>query len=118
MTTVASGRWISAPVSVAMAMGTKPSDATRAVIATGRSRVMAPSRIASRFGRPSATSCLMKVSITRPFSTATPESAMNPTAAGTETGIPRSHRATMPPVSASGTALNTRSASRGLPSAE
>ena len=43
---------------------------------------------------------------------------MKPTAAGTESGIPRSHRAARPPVSASGTALNTRSASRALPSAE
>ena len=118
MTTVASGRWISAPVSVAMAMGTKPSEATSAVIATGRNRVMAPSRMASRFGRPSATSCLMKVSMTRPLRTATPESAMNPTAAGTETGMPRSQSAKMPPVRASGTALNTSSASRGEPRAE
>ena len=32
--------------------------------------------------------------------------------------MPRSHRAAMPPVSASGTALNTKSASRGEPRAE
>src|SRR5436305_1699043 len=37
MTTVASGRWTSAPVLVAMAMGTKPKLATRAVMSTGRS---------------------------------------------------------------------------------
>ena len=45
----------------------------------------------------------MKVTITRPFSTATPESAMKPTAAEIENGMPRSHSARMPPVSASGT---------------
>ena len=39
----------------------------------------------------------MKVSITRPLSTATPDSAMKPTAAETENGMPRSHSATMPP---------------------
>jgi len=47
----------------------------------------------------------MKVSITRPLRTATPESAMNPTAAEMENVIPRSRSATTPPVSASGTAL-------------
>ena len=42
---------------------------------------------------------------------------MKPTAAETENGMPRSHSATMPPVSASGTALNTSRASRGEPRA-
>ena len=59
----------------------------------------------------------MKVSITSPLSTATPDSAMKPTAAETENGMPRSQSATMPPDSASGTALNTSSASRAEPSA-
>ena len=59
----------------------------------------------------------MKLSITSPLSTATPDSAMNPTAAETENGMSRSHKAAMPPVSASGTALNTRSASRAEPKA-
>ena len=36
MTTVASGRWTSAPAPVAMAIGTKPRLATSAVISTGR----------------------------------------------------------------------------------
>ena len=43
MTTVASGRCTSAPVPVASAIGTKPSEATSAVISTGRRRVSAPS---------------------------------------------------------------------------
>ena len=46
MTTVASGRCTSAPVPTFSAIGTKPSDATSAVISTGRSRVSAPSRMA------------------------------------------------------------------------
>ena len=59
----------------------------------------------------------MKVSITSPLSTATPDNAMKPTAAETENGMPRSQSATMPPDSASGTALKTSSASRAEPSA-
>ena len=35
----------------------------------------------------------MKVTITSPFSTATPDRAMNPTAAEIENGMPRSHSA-------------------------
>ena len=42
--------------------------------------------------------------------TATPESVMKPTAAEIENGIPRSHSSNMPPVSANGTPLNTKSA--------
>ena len=48
--------------------------------------------------------------MTRPFKTATPERAIKPTAAEMENGISRSHRETMPPVSASGTPVKTRSA--------
>ena len=59
----------------------------------------------------------MKLSITRPLSTATPDKAMKPTAAETENGMPRSHSAATPPVSASGTALKTSRASRAEPSA-
>ena len=66
--------------------------------------------IASSSGAPSSRSWLMNVTITSPFSTATPERAMKPTAAEIENGMPRSHRATMPPVSASGTPVNTSSA--------
>ena len=52
----------------------------------------------------------MKVTITSPLSTATPERAMKPTAAEIENGMSRSHKATMPPVSASGTPVKTSSA--------
>jgi hypothetical protein len=41
MTTVASGRCTSAPVSVASAIGTKPRGPTSAVMMTGRNRVSA-----------------------------------------------------------------------------
>jgi hypothetical protein len=95
----------------------KAEGATSAVIATGRKRVSAPSMMALRLLRPRCIRCLMKLSITRPLRTAIPERAMNPTAAETENGMPRSHSATAPPVSASGAALNTSSASRPEPSA-
>ena len=54
MTTVASGFCTSAPVPVASAIGTKPSEATSAVMSTGRSRVSAPSQIASSRPQPLA----------------------------------------------------------------
>jgi len=104
MTTVAIGFCTSAPVPVASAMGTNPSEATRAVMTTGRRRVSAPTRIASILGVPSCINCRMKLSITSPLRTATPDRAMNPTAAETEKVMSRSHKAAMPPVSASGTA--------------
>jgi hypothetical protein len=88
MTTVASGRWTSAPVPVAMAIGMKPSDATRAVISTGRRLPSEPSRIACSTVRPSSRSLRMKEISTSPFSTATPDSAMKPTAADIDSGMP------------------------------
>ena len=115
MTTVAIGFCTSAPAPVAMAMGTKPSEATSAVIATGRSRSIAPRSTASSRPSPSPRSCLMWFSMTRPFSTATPESAMKPTAAEIEKGMPRSHSRMTPPVSASGTAVALKAAAQSGP---
>ena len=107
MTTVASGFCTSAPAPVLKAMGTKPSAATRAVMSTGRRRMTLPWTIASSTGSPASCFSRMKVTITSPLSTATPESAMKPTAAEIENGMPRSQRATTPPVSASGTQTKT-----------
>src|SRR3546814_2179598 len=53
----------------------------------------------------------MKVSITTPFSTATPDSAMKPTPAEIDIGMPLSSSASTPPVSASGTPEKTIAAS-------
>ena len=114
MTTLASGRCTSAPAPVASAIGTNPRQATSAVISTGRSRVSAPSCIAS-WSACSARSFSMKLMMTRPFSTATPESAMKPMPALMESGMPRSSSAAMPPVSASGTPLKTSAASASEP---
>jgi hypothetical protein len=49
------------------------------------------------------------MTMTRPFSTATPESAMKPTAAEIENGMSRTQSAITPPVRPSGTALKTSS---------
>ena len=57
----------------------------------------------------------MNVTSTRPFKTATPESAMKPTAAEIENGIPRSQSAATPPINASGTPVKTTSAGRSAP---
>ena len=86
MTTVASGRWISAPGVVAMAMGMKPNPATSAVMRIGRSRTMAASRAASWGSTPSCRRCSTALTQTSPFSTATPKSAMKPTPAEIENG--------------------------------
>ena len=59
----------------------------------------------------------MALIMTRPFSTATPDSAMKPTAAVMEKGMPRSRSANTPPASAIGTALNTIAAGMKPPSA-
>ncbi len=110
MTTVASGRCTSEPVPVAIAIGTKPSEATSAVMRTGRSRVRHPRRIAASRGSPSRRNWLMNETITSPLSTATPDKAMKPTAAEIEKGMSRSQSETMPPVRPSGTHVNTSSA--------
>ena len=110
ITTVARGFCTSAPVPVARAMGTKPSEATSAVMRTGRSRVRHPRRIAASRGKPSRRNWLMNETMTSPLSTATPERAMNPTAAEIEKGRSRTQRATIPPVSPSGTQVKTSSA--------
>ena len=100
MTTVASVRCTSAPVPLLRAMGTKPRLATRAVINTGRKRVMAPSTTASNRSPVRCYSSRMNATMTRPFNTAMPDRAMKPTAAEIDSGMPRSHSDSTPPVSA------------------
>jgi hypothetical protein len=53
----------------------------------------------------------MKESMTTPFRTATPETAMKPTPALIENGMPRRNRAMTPPVIAKGMPVNTKAAS-------
>ena len=104
MTTVASGRWTSAPEPVASAIGTNPSDATSAVIRTGLIRRPHACRSTSAIGK-SVLSSRSRIWVTRttPLSTATPKSAMKPTPAEIENGSPRTTSAKTPPVAANGT---------------
>ena len=94
-------------------MGIKPKDATKAVIRTGRNRRIAPCHVALCTSNCSRSS-LIKLSITRPFNTATPDSAMNPTPADIDSGISRSQSATKPPDNANGTPLKTNKLSLKL----
>ena len=57
----------------------------------------------------------MKEIITNPLSTATPDSAMSPTAAVFDIGMSRSHSARMPPVNANGMPVNPLKPSFSLP---
>ena len=66
-------------------------------INTGRSLRSAARRIASSALWPSRASCSVTEMSTRPFKTATPNSAMKPTPAEMENGMSRSHSATAPP---------------------
>jgi hypothetical protein len=59
----------------------------------------------------------MKLIITTPFRTATPLNAIKPTPAEIDKGIPRSQRARMPPVRASGTPVKISKASVTVPKA-
>ena len=93
-------------------MGIKPSPATKAVISTGRNRADAPSIMAVTKSPLFILNALMNVSMTTPFNTAMPDSAMNPIAAEIDKGMPRTHRANTPPVKASGTHVRIMSASR------
>lgn len=104
----ASGCCPSAPAPVEMAIGTKPRLATSAVMSTGRRRVSPPSRIARSSGCPCVRSALMDDTNTTPFTTATPNNAMNPAPATMLKGMPRSSRAKTPPTVASGMPLKTR----------
>src|SRR6266446_593065 len=117
ITTVASGLWTSAPVPVAIAIGTKPSEATRAVISTGRTRSIAPLKIAPPTSSPSSNRPRIDAMRTSPLRTATPDTAIKPTAAETENGISRSAMAKAPPAIARGTAVKTVKANGMLPSA-
>ena len=116
MTTVASGFCTSAPAEFDNAIGKKPSDATVAVISTGRSRTAVPSKITlTRSVSPACRSRLNSPISTMPFSTDTPNRAMKPTPAEILKGISRNQRASMPPMAASGMAEKINSDCRTEP---
>ena len=98
MTTVASGRCTSEPAEVAIAIGTNPSEATSPVRNTGRSRCGVP-RVRIRL--------VVIAYLFRLRSSLKWFKAMKPTPAEMLNGSPRSQRATIPPISDSGTVENT-----------
>ena len=104
MTTVASGRCISAPSLVERAIGRNPKLATKAVIRTGRRRTSAVSWLTSRSFIPECRRCSAALTQTRPFRTATPNRAMKPTPAEMLNGMSRANSAKIPPDAAMGTA--------------
>ena len=99
------------------AIGMKPSDATNAVVSTGRKRVNAPSNMASLKLKPFFLNSLIKETITNPFKMAIPDRAIKPTAAEIEKGMSRNISAKIPPVRASGTPVKMIMASLKEPSA-
>jgi hypothetical protein len=78
ITTLASGRCISAPVDVETAMGINPKLATKAVMSTGLSLLLAPLITDSRNGPPALRTSLTELMRTTPFSIATPNNATKP----------------------------------------
>src|SRR5690625_3974594 len=117
ITTVARGFCTSAPAPVAMAIGMKPTMATSAVVRTARRRLAAPAAAASIGKSPALRRSRIACISTKPLSVATPDTAIKPTAADTEKGIPRISKASAPPTKARGTQANTRPASLMLPRA-
>ena len=103
MTTVASGRWTSAPAPWENAIGTNPRLATRPVIRMGRKRAIDASRTARSTGNPSSMRWRIAETSTKPSRTATPDRAMKPTPAEMLKFSPRSHNTRMPPIAPSGT---------------
>src|SRR5690625_3439830 len=102
-TTVASGRWVSAPTPLESSIGTRPRMATLAVIITGRMRNAVPRITASRTARPFSRCSFRKLTNTIPFNIATPNTAIKPIAEGTDRYWPVIARPTMPPMMAKGT---------------
>jgi len=117
ITTEAKGRCTSEPIPVFNAIGTKPNEATNAVVITGRRRVIAPSNIACSSGMFCLRKSRMNDTMTKPFNMAIPDNAINPTAAEIENGMSLNMSAAIPPVRAKGTPVNMIIASLNEPSA-
>ena len=104
-TTVAKGRWTSAPAEPESAIGKKPKAAAEAVRSTGRKRSAAPTVTSSRREENLEAMDLKCSIITMPLSTAMPKSAINPTPAEILNGISRSQSNTTPPMAENGIAV-------------
>ena len=105
ITTVASGRCTSAPAPLLIAIGKKPSEATKPVISTGRNLIFVPiNTIFFKSCQPSLFNRLNSAIKTIPFKTATPNNAIKPTPADILNGIPRKAKAKIPPTADRGMA--------------
>ena len=105
ITTVASGRCTSEPAPVLVAIGKNPSEATNAVISTGRKRIFVPSKTIFFVSvSPAFLIRLNSANNTIPFNTATPNKAMKPTPALMLKGNPLSAKNKIPPIADSGIA--------------
>src|SRR5262249_41184320 len=99
---------------VLVAIGTKPTLATRAVISTVRKHVRHAFSTAADAGSPSLSRLPRNETRIMPLSTDTPDSVMKPTAAETEIGISRTHSVSTPPTQANGTLAKTNAVSTTL----
>ena len=105
ITTVANGRCTSAPAPLLNAMGKNPSEATAAVINTGRKRILVPCNTTCFISAtPAALRRLNSAINTMPFNTATPNKAIKPTPAEILKGMPLAISANMPPMADKGMA--------------
>ena len=85
--TMEKGFCVSEPMPVERAAGSRPRQATRAVIIMGRRRIRAASRVAVRISRPSCRNLLMKDTRITAVSTETPISASKPSTEDTLNGV-------------------------------
>ena len=109
ITTVAKGFCTSPPAPWDNAIGKKPSEATKAVIITGRNRSVVPMiTICFKSVIPSFFKALNSAINTIPFKTATPKSAIKPTAAEILNGMPRNQSAKIPPIADNGIAVKIK----------
>ena len=110
--TQAKGRCVSEPMPVERAAGNSPRPAINAVIRIGRKRSTAPSTIALFTGSPSLIKEVTCSSMTTPFCTEMPTTAIKPTAADTDKCSPASPSAAMPPIMVNGTMARMTAAKR------
>jgi hypothetical protein len=112
MITSANGLWISLPTPRDSAIGVRPRIARRAVIKTARSLATDPDTTAASSDSPARRRASIALITSRAASETWPRSAMNPTAADTDTSTRPARSANPPPVIANGAIASTAAALR------
>ena len=105
MTARPSGAFCSPPSAWPMAIGITPRIIARAVIKTGRSRVVAASMAAAPARKPSSKRVRAKLVTSTLLAVETPTTMMMPMSAGTLSGVPVSHSENSAPEMATGSPL-------------